>query len=155
MKKTIFSILVILFSLSALSGQVRPTRPGQGPAPSPRPESESSPRPERPDSKPFRGQRKLSEDENIPVSILSIDAEAWGEGYQIDIHFSGPVNPQSLNGRTITINSRPLPQNVKISFNREGTRARFFVEVSELRQIILSGIKNFDGNPIPPKTQHF
>lgn len=130
MKKTFISILVLVISLTALAAQ---------PAPGP---------------KPARSQNKLMSEGAVSVNSISMSKN--GDIYQIDFDFSGPVAPQSLSGKSVLINGKPLPPGVKISFNREGTRARFTIETAEeITRIELSGIKALDGQQIPPASQRF
>ena len=61
----------------------------------------------------FRGQRKVMDEDSL--YLVSSDIQNFGDSFQVELNFSIPVNPQSLNGNTISVNGRPLDRNVKIA----------------------------------------
>lgn len=97
----------------------------------------------------FRGQRKSFDiEENL--TITHIDFTDVDNGIKVDIQFSEPVEPQSLNSRTIFINSKPLDSNTKITFNRDGTRAQFVLNRASGFRIEFNGIKSFSNKRLEP-----
>lgn len=98
----------------------------------------------------FRGQRKSFSDEEL--TLENYFGQETSEGVQITLTFSEPVNPQSLTSRNVQINGKSLSSSVRITFNREGTTARFTVNESLPLTIQLSNIKSFDGKTMSPET---
>lgn len=99
-----------------------------------------------------RGQRASSESQGF--TLVSVNAVSNGSGLQIDLTFSVPVNPESLNSSTVSINSRAISADTKITYNREGTKVRLEIPnvSSSNPELTLNGVKSNEGDRLASVT---
>ena len=97
----------------------------------------------------YRGQRKTVDNIECKVSSVSFSQAAG----TLDIHFSAAVDPRSVNGSTIFIDNSPAGESAKVTFNRDGTQARVNLKTELPFTLKISGVKSYDGKPVPPYTR--
>ena len=73
------------------------------------------------------GHRLPAAESNQKVKIISAVSSKVENSFQIDINFSGAVDPKSVKAKNIFVNSKSLPETTKLTFSRDMTRLRFFV----------------------------
>ncbi len=94
--------------------------------------------------------QKVSED-SVAIEVLFANAKIVDGLAQIDVFFSVPVNPASFTGKNFLVNSKTLPQNTKLVFNREGTQVRFTVNEKFPIKLKIEGVETGGGTIIPAK----
>ena len=93
---------------------------------------------------------RVSED-SVDIEVLFANAKIVDGLAQIDVFFSVPVNPASFTGKNFLVNSKPLPQDTKLVFNREGTQVRFTVNEKFPIELKIEGVETGGGSVIPAK----
>lgn len=97
------------------------------------------------ESQNYRGQRTYVQKENpLTQDIYFV------QDMLFEVKFSTPVDPRTLKPENILLNEKPLSPETKITFNREGTVARFSISQKNYSSctIKISGVKTFDGQEI-------
>lgn len=100
--------------------------------------------------KNLRGQRLSASELNQNIKILSAISTKTEKFFQIDINFSGAVDPKSAEAKNIFVNSRSLPEGTKLTFSRDMTQLRFFLSsVSEGRiSVRITGLRSLSGKSL-------
>lgn len=93
----------------------------------------------------YRGQRKTLD--NVDGKIVNISYSSSNKC--LDIFFSVPVDPRSLSGNNIFLDNSPIGRNVKITFNKDGTQARVFVNDAPPFTVKVNNVKSYNGKNLP------
>ena len=112
---------------------------------------------ERKGTRPYRGMRMS--DECGLFYVTKIESENEENDYiDIEIKFNMPPDPRTLRNESVLINGKPLPSDVRIAFNKAGTkikillRRHFIFDTNARRdrmlQIDLPDAKSFNAIPL-------
>jgi len=97
-------------------------------------------------------QQARKSSQNKASEVTEISVKATGDSVQFDIFFSAPIDTRTFSASTISVNSKKIDGNTKITFNRECTQVRFVVKTSLPATIAINGVKSADGSAIPSIT---
>lgn len=93
----------------------------------------------------YRGQRKTLD--NVDGKIINISYSSNNKS--IDIFFSVPVDPRSISGNNIFLDNSSIGRNTKITFNKDGTQARVFVNKTPPFTVKINNVKSYNGKNLP------
>lgn len=89
----------------------------------------------------------FSQNSNL-YGVKAVFTSSSSKSIQIDIFFEESINPKTLTFQNIFINDKPINENTKFIFNREGNQLRFIIDKLDSFSLQINHIKTNTGKTI-------